>query len=108
VLNNFENPQVWIDNIVPVCGEDSIKTAFQEQSLVAIGGASGFFGAFNGLLVQYKVTPGIVNGRAQEIPICKRLAKVAITLLLVLPWVAVIAISNNISIENPYVMLVFG
>lgn len=58
--------------------------------------------------MSYKVCPGIVNGRAEDLPVCKKLAKIAITLLLVAPWVAMISITKHAGIDNPYVLLLFS
>ena len=85
VVNEFENPLLWRQQITEKCGADELNGAFQARGLLDFAQDSAIWGCFWGILLQQKVTPGIVSGELDEEGWLRAFLRAGVTVLVFLP-----------------------
>jgi energy-converting hydrogenase Eha subunit E len=84
---NFENPSSWSTMLIEKCGANSIEGAYQARGLTDFGACVGIWGAFWGILLQQKYTPGIIAGTVKNDTCCRSLLRCLVALGVALPFI---------------------
>ena len=106
-VKSFENPPEWSTMMSEKCGIKSLVGAYQARSLTDFGDIASIFGAFIGLILMQKVAPGAISGSLSEDSIFKKVARLCVAGILMIPWVGMRYGVSKLSIQNSYFQLLF-
>ena len=106
VNKTIENDPTWSKHIKEQCGDEDLKEAFQQRSMVDNGQIGFCFGCYFGLILAAKMWPNIHRGVLKNETLWKPVVRIMISALMMLPFGLVFLLLKPEHIENVYMLMI--